>query len=425
MRAIKPGASLIQEFVYTQQALPTHKPVVQYVRQSTDTQVRQNKQGAILQDEKLARRLVTMGFSDIIKIDTDTGKSGQKRRDERKGLDYLYRLVENGNVGAVAAFSPSRLYRDLLRVESAGFVTMCQSLSIPVITFARIYWPTQQDMDALEADFREAARFIDEEIHGKLLPAKHQAIEESLSYGGGSVPLGYIVNYTDERKYYVIYEPHAQLVQWLFKRFKELGGNLSRLGHELRATGFSFPAFQGVDKKPHVSLPFVDDIGYVLRTRDALISILTNVAYIGWYLYDGVVVSKAAHDAIVDYDLFMYAYSRLSPINLDGTPNENKPVLERRFVDVPALLENVLTADGNPVYAMARPNAYVARLARDSFTTHEFSIPIPTLDTAFRGAVIDLLVTPGTACTTGATGLFTRTASGIAARKDRRGEHPG
>lgn len=123
-RTFRPNGRLVQEFVYSQQQLPTHKPVVLYIRQSTDGQVKRNKQSTILQDEELGRRLIKMGWTDdlIIKIDTDQGKSGQKRRDEREGLDRLYKLIESGKAGAVAAFSPSRLYRDLTRVYYTDFV---------------------------------------------------------------------------------------------------------------------------------------------------------------------------------------------------------------------------------------------------------------------------------------------------------------
>lgn len=110
-RHIEPGKRLIQEFHPGQPQLPIDKLIVQYIRQSTLVQVKNNKQSAILQDIKLTRRLMAYGWPDerIIKIDTDQGKSGQKRRDERVGLDELYRLVLSGKAGAVAAYDASRL----------------------------------------------------------------------------------------------------------------------------------------------------------------------------------------------------------------------------------------------------------------------------------------------------------------------------
>ena len=91
-------------------------------------------------------------------------------------------------------------------------------------------------MDALIDKFKEAATFIDEVIHGKLLPAKMQAIEESHSYGGHAVPMGYYVvaDELDERKSYAVYEPHAVIIRWLFRRYREVNGNLGKLGREVQ-----------------------------------------------------------------------------------------------------------------------------------------------------------------------------------------------
>ena len=99
-RAIKKDATLVQPFTYTQQALPIHKPIVQYIRQSTTKQLKRNKQSYELQDSDLRRNLLAMGWKDrdIIKIDADQGKSGTKRRDERTGLAQLYELIESGTV---------------------------------------------------------------------------------------------------------------------------------------------------------------------------------------------------------------------------------------------------------------------------------------------------------------------------------------
>jgi DNA invertase Pin-like site-specific DNA recombinase len=392
-RSIIPGARLVQEFIPLQPQLPTDKAIVQYVRQSTLGQVKNNRQSAILQDEQLGRRLVAYGWQDIIKIDTDQGKSGQKRRDERAGLDRTYRLIEHREVGAVAAFDPSRLYRDLTRVYYTDFVSLLETHGIPLVTYSQVYWPTRKDMDALIDRFKEAANFIDEVINGKLKPARLQAIEESVSYGGGAVPIGYIIGETVERKYYVVYEPHARLVRWLFKRFHELEGNLSRLGRDLRDTGFSFPAFSGVERIPHVALRWGGN-GYPLRTRDALVSILTNVAYIGYYLYNGVLVSREAHEGIVPMDDFLYAYNRLSATTLDGDVNEHKPKVDRRYgVGIQALLEGVLESDGRAVYAMAHSQGYEARTDSDGWKTTDFLIRTSVLDSAFSKALVAVLDT--------------------------------
>ena len=287
-RIIRPGARLVEEFVYHQEKLPTDRPIAQYIRRSTEGQVKKNIQSYIQQDEKFTRRLVTMGWQDTLefirKIEADQGISGQKREDERGGLHQLYHWIEHREIGAVGFYDASRLWRDPTHIWYNDFIQRLETYHIPVLTFSRIYWPnSQQDMDALREEFRQAAFYL-RHIYEKVLPAKMQAIEDNASYGGGCVPMGYIVvGEKGERRYYVPYEPHARLIRYLFRRYRELGGNLGKLGRELRDTGFTFPPFEGVEKIPHVSLQWNGN-GYALKTRQALISILTNPAYIGWYV---------------------------------------------------------------------------------------------------------------------------------------------
>ena len=393
MRRINPDASLIAPFAYTQQQLPTDKPVVVYIRQSSEGQVQNHKQSAILQDEQLARRLTTMGFTDIIKIDADQGMSGQKRRDERSGLDHLYKLVESGQVGAIATFSPSRLYRDLTRRFYTDFVAMLEALNVPLITYNRIFWANNRnDMDALIDKFAEAARFIEEEIHGKLIPAKLQSIESG-NYGGHTVPVGFIVAYTDDRKYYVVYEEHAKLVRWLYARYRALHGNLAKLIHELASIGFKFPAFKGVAKIPHIGLRF-DGQGYQIKARSTIVSILTNPAYIGWYCYKGAIISKTSHEPIVNMDDFMFAFTRLSPYTLDGEINENKPVVsKRRGSTHNALLDGLLTNNTYRMYVNNRSDAYEARQCNQyALNKTVLCVSVEIIDRTFTSSLLMVLI---------------------------------
>ncbi|MGZ3627260.1 MAG: recombinase family protein [Ktedonobacteraceae bacterium] len=417
MRRIDPKSKLMQEFIYTQKAMPVDRPVVQYIRQSNPGQVKHNLQSKIQQDEMLSRRLISMGWTvdQIIKIDADQGKSGQKLRMQRKGLDELYQLITSGEAGAVAAYDASRLWRDTTHKWYNDFIDMCKRYNIPVIMFHRVYWlSNRQDEDGLREEFAQAAYYL-RHVEEKVNPARLQAIEYGNSYGGHAIPVGYIIGKTDGRKHYVIYEPHAKLVRWLFRRFRALDGNLSRLGRECLATGFSFPNFEGVEKIPHIALK-LDGNKYPVHTRGALHSILTNPAYIGWYVFSrteevknehgaqiiengkvkkqkiATVVSKTAHEAIVPMDDFMFAYNRLSLTTLEGEINEDRPAINRRYgVGCEALLEGIVESDGKPVYVMAHNQTYTARTFNDGWKTTELVVSVKQLDTAFMGAVRFLL----------------------------------
>jgi hypothetical protein len=389
--AIRPGATLVTDFVFTQQKLPTHKPIVQYIRQSSVQQLKRNKQSYELQDTDLRRKLTRgYGWADndemIIKINIDQGKSGTKRRDERTGLDQLYTLLETGKAGAVAAFDVSRLYRVLSRAEYGKFCDMVLELNIPVVTDARVYWPTRVDNDQLNDDFRAAAMFIEEIIKGKLIASKNRHIQYDVSYGGHNHPFGFIVSgIGDElalKKSYVVYEPHAVLIRWLFKRYKELGGNLPMLFRELERIDFRFPPFEdGIVH--HVGLREASDGSYPLRTREAIVGILCNTSYIGWYQYHGVVVSKEAHPAIVHMDDFLFAYERLSGTSLDGTETQERKPRERRYGANSAFLAGIVHSDDMPVYILK--HMYTARREIGAhLTTTELAVEENAIDGAFN-----------------------------------------
>ncbi len=404
MRKIIAGKRLVPAFTYEEKKLPTHLPVAQYIRQSSEGQLKHNKQSSKIQDQKLRERLTIMGFTEIIKIETDTGSSGQVIKGgkllERKGLEQLHQLITSGTIGAVAAFSPSRLYRDLTREFYARFVHMLETYQIPLIVYAdksvKIYWPDSRvDMDALMSDFAAAARFIEEEVQGKLVLAKNQAVEDNVSYGGGSVPFGYVVKTTEDRKFFVVYLPHAEKIRYIYKRYKELNFNLPRLGRELQAQGFAFPEFDmeqlrklGVERKPYVTLRYRNG-GYPCYTREALLSILTNPAYIGWYCYAGAIISGEAHEAIVDRADFEEAFQTLSPINLDGSENTNKPKIKRRYGQYRGLVEEILTCNGNPCYAMKY--GYEVREKHGNWNWTSLTVPVSLIDMAISGAILGVL----------------------------------
>jgi DNA invertase Pin-like site-specific DNA recombinase len=396
-RVIRPDARLVQEFVYTQQQLPTHRPIVQYIRQSTTKQLKRNKQSYELQDSDLRRRLVQgYGWQDndksIIKIDADQGKSGTKRRDERTGLDQLYALLEQGKAGAIAAFDVSRLYRVTSKAEIGTFCDMVLKLQVPIVTFARIYWPTSTDNDQLQTDLKAAGAFIEEIIKGKLIAAKNRHIEYDFSYGGNFVPFGFtVVGIGDEqadRKFYQKYRPHSELIRYLFRRFKELGGNLPLLARELEQTDFRFPPFEkGITAR--VAMRADSDGSYPLRNRQTIISILTNRAYIGWYVYGGMLVSKTNHEAIVPIDEFTFAYESLMGTTIDGEPLEERKARERRYGGASALLDGVLRSGNAAVYVI--DGRYAARPEVNGFPHSELVIPVQTLDEAFSTAMVAVL----------------------------------
>jgi DNA invertase Pin-like site-specific DNA recombinase len=400
MTVIRPGKRPVEDFGFAQPKLPTHLMIAQYIRQSTDGQIQNNKSSAVMQDKRLRQYLISLGWREdlILKFDQDQAVSGTKGIEEREGMSLLARMLDKGQIGAIGCYSESRLFRDLTRVYSSTFVQLCHVHKIPVITKNRVYWTgNDQERDALNDALNRAAREL-QDIKDRLLPAKLRTIEEDISHGGHCLPIGFVLTREEIeeeriRKYYLPYEPHARLIRWLFKRYHQLDGNLGRLLHELQVTNFAFPAFVGVGK-PHVALKKAEDGSYPLRTRHGLVGLLSNVAYIGWYVYNGWVISKEAHEAIVPMDDFLYAYNRLSTVTLEGEPNKNKPPLNRRSyrTERKGLLEGVLQSNGSSAYILMDKGVYLTG-KRSSYAgdSTEINVPIVLLDRDFSVAIRFLL----------------------------------
>ncbi len=389
-----------QEDIFIVRQLPIDRPVVQYIRQSTRKQIKRNRFSGDMQDADMRNILLAVhGYKPELilpAISKDTGKSGTKRRDEREGLDELYRLIETDSVGAAAAFSVSRIYRSLSLAETGRFCDLLLEHRIPFITKRRIYWPTRDDIKALQDDFQAAADQITDHILGVMVAARDYHVQQDISWGGNAVPVGFQVVETvleDEnreeliRKHYVEYEPHARLVRWLFRRYRELSGNLVMLHRELEHINFRFPPLEPGVYAP-LSLHRDVDKYYPLQNRETLIGILTNKVYIGWYEYGGKLISKEAHDPIVSMDEFLFAYDRLAPTTLDGQERERKPH-ERHSAGMSALLDGVVSSGDLPVYVLN--GQYVAVAHNNGWKNQTLVVDTEDIDTVLAPVFIGLL----------------------------------
>lgn len=81
-----------------------------YIRQSTDKQVKQNKESLRLQ-YALEDRARDLGFTDIEIIDIDLGSSAAVGPGKREGFDRLIASVAVGEVGMIFCRGVSRLSR--------------------------------------------------------------------------------------------------------------------------------------------------------------------------------------------------------------------------------------------------------------------------------------------------------------------------
>ncbi|BCL79526.1 recombinase family protein [Ktedonobacteria bacterium brp13] len=340
-----------------------------YARQSTLAQVKNYRQSTEMQTDDLVDLAKHFGWNEdhIILFTQDLAKSGKLRIDQRSGLRSLIERIEQGEIKTVLVFLEDRLFRDETGIQYNIFIDVCKRHGVLVITPHMTYDFTNPfHVKQFRWRCEEAADYLRDYVINRLHGAKNR-VSESGKFAGRSIPVGFIVDNEPSlivdgkvapnptyRKF-IPYEPHAKIVRWLFKRYWEIGGKIRPLCRELQQLPFVFPDFEpDVDMSKYIALYHLKQVpgGYHV-SRPGLMGILTNVAYIGYWIHLGAIVSKNNHQALVEEDVFWYAFKHLSPYTITGERNDKKngSIRYSRKDPIPALLKNVIgSREGGRVY---------------------------------------------------------------------------
>jgi Recombinase len=233
-------------------------------------------------------------------------------------------------------------------------------------------------------------------------------------YFGGRVPIGYIL---DENDRFIPYEPHACIVRWIFRRYRQIG-NVAQIARELNARKYAFPPYETVIKAPYTNLT-VKNGGYGI-TKAGVLSILKNVQYLGYFAFKQQVRRKDGQPVInhppilteikeddgqeVNYEeLFWYAFNRLSPTTIDGEINEQRETITRydqkNTVLSKALLKPVITTYNGTVYIAKEskgnnPEQYSIDLKVPDYASnhHAARVDVSLVDAAFSEKMFEHLV---------------------------------
>ncbi|MEQ8674204.1 MAG: recombinase family protein [Aggregatilineales bacterium] len=324
---------------YKAQPLPLGKPVSVYYRQSSEGQI--GNISTTLQTVDMVEHLMAQGWQreQINMIDMDAGISGQKKISERPGMSLLYRQIENGEIGLVAAQDVDRFFRDLTQIETNIFIDACKRNNVQVLTPSFVYdfaHPTQgrYHMQMFRDHAQRAADFIEYHVRGRLVKSRHWRKERGM-WAGRKITPGFMVDMRetlpdgsrnpDWRKYHR-FDLYADIVLAYFELFHANEGNLKQTWDQIEAEGPYFPdltedmipaGFKTTDHLKRRSRI----TGYLTPSISGLQHMLINVAYIGHWIHQQVIVQWHNHEAIIPNDLFMYAYNRISPVDFYGEPN--------------------------------------------------------------------------------------------------------
>ena len=100
------------EILYNPKIRPEHlaRKAIVYLRQSSERQVRQNKESQLLQ-YAVAERVRALGWKEVEIINSDLGSSAGLAAAQREGFERVLSLVALGEVGIVGSREVSRLSR--------------------------------------------------------------------------------------------------------------------------------------------------------------------------------------------------------------------------------------------------------------------------------------------------------------------------
>lgn len=187
-----------------------------YVRQSTPHQVRNHLESKERQ-YALAGRAEQLGFSKVVVIDEDLGRSGAGTQ-ERPGFGRLLASVCQGLVGAVLALEASRLARN--NRDWHHLVDLCALTETLLIDSDGVYDPRQLN-DRLVLGLKGSMAEFE---LGLLRQRAREAFEQKVGRGFAlwEVPVGFIR--TEEGRIEKTPDRQAQqAVATVFQKFQQLG----------------------------------------------------------------------------------------------------------------------------------------------------------------------------------------------------------
>lgn len=299
-----------------------------------------------IQAEKMvdfARSLCVNPDKQIICVDenmredgTIISVSGALPPEKRHGLLRTYALIgDNPKAAAeerivmVLCYAEDRLFRDDTGMYYNEFMDILRRYETLLMVYtSRKLYDFSNGMD--KRLFRIMCEFASEDLKLRTirLQGARQHMTEKGQYAHGTLPAGLIRHSSTNRldplySKPVEYTPWAEPVRQLFKRYYECG-NLTQVFTEVADKPIFPPLPEGMKnysgfragKKNGTSTK-----GYTI-TRHSIKFMLINPLYIGyWYNPLTGIWIEDNHPAIVPPEHFWYAFRRLSPVLIDGSPN--------------------------------------------------------------------------------------------------------
>src|SRR5580658_7462923 len=204
--------------LYSPKIKPEHlaRKAIVYLRQSSDKQVRQNKESQRLQYE-VADRIRALGWKQVETIDSDLGSSAAMASARREGFERVLSSVALGEVGIVGSREVSRLSRT--DKDWCRLLEVCQIFGTLIADEQQIYDLSYLD-DQLVLGIKGTLSVVELKVirqrllAGQESKARRGELFKRLPIGYARDPVGKVVFHPDQRV--------REALQLVFAKFREL-----------------------------------------------------------------------------------------------------------------------------------------------------------------------------------------------------------
>ena len=206
------------EVLYNPKIKPEHltRKAIVYLRQSSDRQVRQNKESQHLQ-YAVADRVRALGWKQVEIINSDLGSSAGIASAQREGFERVISMVALGEVGIVGSREVSRLSRT--DKDWCRLLEVCQIFGTLIADEQQVYDLSYLD-DQLVLGIKGTLSVVELKVirqrllAGQESKARRGELFKRLPVGYALDPLGKVVLHPDQRV--------SEAIQLVFAKFREL-----------------------------------------------------------------------------------------------------------------------------------------------------------------------------------------------------------
>jgi DNA invertase Pin-like site-specific DNA recombinase len=207
----------MNQFLCNPKIKPEHlaRKAIVYLRQSSEKQVRQNKESQRLQYD-VAERMRSLGWKAVEIIGTDLGSSAGIASARRQGFERVLSSVALGEVGIVGSWEVSRLSRT--DKDWCRLLEVCQIFGTLIADEQHIY-----DLNSLDDQLVLGIKGTLSVVELKILRQRMQAGQESKARRGElfkRLPVGYVLDAMGKVAFHHDRRVHEAL-QLVFIKFRE------------------------------------------------------------------------------------------------------------------------------------------------------------------------------------------------------------